>query len=74
MAKFVTIGYGDRDGYDRTDQSVRDAAHAHPATAAAEPRWGSPAHLCRCATMMAPASKPRAAPSCAPRCQWRALL
>lgn len=29
MPKFVTIGYGDRAGYDRTDQSVRDAAHAH---------------------------------------------
>lgn len=31
MAKFVTIGYGDREGYDRTDQAVRDAAHAHDA-------------------------------------------
>ena len=31
MAKFVTIGYGDREGYDRTDQGVRDAAHAHDA-------------------------------------------
>ncbi|WP_229071016.1 YciI family protein [Actinoplanes sp. DH11] len=29
MAKFVTIGYGDRDGYDRTEQGVRDAAHEH---------------------------------------------
>jgi hypothetical protein len=29
MAKFVTIGYGDRDGYDRTDPAVRDEAHAH---------------------------------------------
>jgi hypothetical protein len=29
MAKFVTIGYGDREGYDRTDPAVRDAAHAH---------------------------------------------
>ena len=28
MAKFVTIGYGDRAGYDRTDPAVRDAAHA----------------------------------------------
>jgi hypothetical protein len=27
--KFVTIGYGEREGYDRTDQAVRDAAHAH---------------------------------------------
>lgn len=31
MPTFVTIGYGDRDGYDRTDQAVRDAAHAHDA-------------------------------------------
>ena len=29
MAMFITIGYGDRDGYDRTDPSVRDAAHKH---------------------------------------------
>jgi hypothetical protein len=26
---FVTIGYGDRAGYDQTELSVRDAAHAH---------------------------------------------
>ncbi|MFI0820691.1 hypothetical protein ACH4TX_31790 [Streptomyces sp. NPDC021098] len=31
MATFVTIGYGDRDGYDRTDPAVRDEAHAHDA-------------------------------------------
>jgi hypothetical protein len=29
MAKFVTIGYGDQAGYDRTPTKVRDAAHAH---------------------------------------------
>ncbi|GAA4657932.1 MULTISPECIES: YciI family protein [Amycolatopsis] len=29
MAKFVTIGYGDSGGYERTDQRVRDAAHEH---------------------------------------------
>lgn len=29
MARFVTIGYGDRAGYDRTDPKVRDAAHQH---------------------------------------------
>jgi hypothetical protein len=29
MPKFVTIGYGDRAGYDRTDASIRDAAHEH---------------------------------------------
>ncbi|GAB3238733.1 YciI family protein [Glycomyces halotolerans] len=29
MALFITIGYGDQSGYDRTDASVRDAAHDH---------------------------------------------
>jgi hypothetical protein len=31
MAKFITIGYGDREGYERTNAAVRDAAHAHDA-------------------------------------------
>ena len=31
MPKFVTIGYGDQAGYDRTSVSVREAAHAHDA-------------------------------------------
>lgn len=31
MATFITIGYGDQDGYDRTDPAVRDEAHAHDA-------------------------------------------
>lgn len=31
MARFVTIGYGDRAGYDRTEASVRDAAHERDA-------------------------------------------
>ncbi|OCO98463.1 MULTISPECIES: YciI family protein [unclassified Ensifer] len=31
MPKFITIGYGDRVGYDRTAVAVRDAAHAHDA-------------------------------------------
>ena len=29
MPKFVAIGYGDRAGYDRTPQAIRDAAHVH---------------------------------------------
>jgi hypothetical protein len=29
MPKFVTIGYGDKAGYDRTAPDVRNAAHAH---------------------------------------------
>jgi hypothetical protein len=29
VAKFITIGYGDQEGYNRTSKDVRDAAHAH---------------------------------------------
>lgn len=29
MPKFIAIGYGDREGYDRTPKSIRDAAHAY---------------------------------------------
>lgn len=31
MPKFITIGYGDRAGYEQTAPAVRDAAHAHDA-------------------------------------------
>ena len=31
MPKFITIGYGDPAGYDRTSRPVRDAAHAEDA-------------------------------------------
>ena len=31
MPKFVTIGYGNQEGYDRTAADIRDAAHAHDA-------------------------------------------
>jgi hypothetical protein len=31
MAKFITIGYGDESGYERTAPSVREAAHAQDA-------------------------------------------
>ena len=31
MARFVTIGYGDREGYEGTDPAVREAAHARDA-------------------------------------------
>lgn len=36
MPKFITIGYGDRAGYDRTPQEIRDAAHARDAALGAE--------------------------------------
>lgn len=29
MPRFITIAYGDRQGYDRTPKPLRDAAHAH---------------------------------------------
>ena len=31
MPKFITIGYGDRAGYDSTPKEIRDAAHSHEA-------------------------------------------
>ena len=31
MPRFVTIGYGDSEGYEHTDPAVREAAHAHDA-------------------------------------------
>lgn len=33
--RFLTIGYGDQAGYDRTPQGLRDAAHNHDANQAA---------------------------------------
>lgn len=32
MPKYITIGYGDQAGYDRTPQHVRQAAHDHDAS------------------------------------------
>ena|SRR5689334_9419798 len=32
MPKFITIGYGDQDGYDRTSPDIRNEAHAHDAS------------------------------------------
>src|SRR3569832_2807322 len=32
MPKFITIGYGDSEGYERTSFAVRDAAHANDET------------------------------------------
>jgi hypothetical protein len=29
MPKFVTVGYGDREGYERADPAARNAAHAN---------------------------------------------
>jgi hypothetical protein len=31
MPRFITIGYGDRAGYEQTDESVREAAHEQDA-------------------------------------------
>ena len=41
MPKFITIGYGDQAGYDRT-QAVRDAAHAQDAKLVSEGARDSP--------------------------------
>jgi hypothetical protein len=49
MPKFLTIGYGDQAGYDRTPEVVRNAAHAHDAKLAADGaligRAGSPVQV-----------------------------
>ena len=42
--KFVTIGYGDQAGYDRTDQPYgMPRTHTTPSCNAGVSRWGSPA-------------------------------
>ena len=57
MPTFVTIGYGDRAGYDRVDPSVRDAAHEHDERLRASGAgWESRVSRCKCATTAAPAS------------------
>lgn len=49
MPKFITVGYGDKEGYDRTQPDVRDAAHAHDAdlveSGALVGRAGSPVQV-----------------------------
>ncbi|MGO1183349.1 MAG: YciI family protein [Micrococcaceae bacterium] len=49
MPFFITIGYGDQAGYDRTDPAVRDRAHAHDETLAQRGarigRSGNPVHV-----------------------------
>ena len=51
MPLFLTIGYGDREGYDRTDPRVRDRAHAHDASLVARGmvggRTGAPVQVRR---------------------------
>jgi hypothetical protein len=32
MPRYITIGYGDQAGYDRTPQDIRQAAHDHDAS------------------------------------------
>lgn len=50
MPKFVAIGYGDRQGYDRTPKPMRDAAHEHDArlqkAGVLMGIAGSPVHVC----------------------------
>ena len=36
MPTLITIGYGDREGYDRTDPAVRSRAHEHDARLVAQ--------------------------------------
>ena len=55
MPKFVTIGYGDREGYERTPPAVRDAAHAHDGRLRKSGAViGVPGRQCRFAIRMRP--------------------
>ena len=68
MAKFVTIGYGDRDGYDRTSPDVRDKAHAHDAYLRSRGGdLGVAGEPVQVPNHDAAGSRPRAAHTCAPR-------
>jgi len=69
MAKFVTIGDGGRNGYDRTEAAIRDAEHEHDAIAQPGSEHGhrrAPMQVRNLTTR--PASRSRADLSCTPRC------
>ena len=69
MPTFITIGYGDREGYDRTDAAVRDAAHTmmrgclKPASS-----WVLRVGLCRCEIPTRRVLRRRLALLCPVRC------
>ena len=64
MPKFLTIGYGDQSGYDRTPAVLRDAAHAHDERLREDGAViGIAARQCRCATLNAPGWRSRKARS-----------
>lgn len=66
MATFITIGYGDRAGYDQTDPAViADDARARENGVL----WASPTSRSRFATTMRPNSAPRKGPTCDPTCR-----
>jgi hypothetical protein len=65
MPKFVTIGYGDQTGYERTPASIRDEAHEQDAKLLAEGLWlVSRANRCKCAIPRLPTWKRRMGLSC----------
>ena len=70
MPKFVTIGYGDRAGYERTPKDVRDAAHAHDAELKKRGTLigvaGAPVQV---RNPLAAESRRRTPPSCRPPCR-----
>ena len=74
MPKFLTIGYGDQAGYDRTPAVLRDAAHAHDdrlrKAGAVMGIAGHPVQVR--ATPNAPGWKPPKARSWPLPCRWRA--
>ena len=71
MPKFMTIGYGDRAGYDRTPKEICDAAHAHDAelqkSGAVMGVAGPPVQVRNPSAAGVP--RQRIPPSCRPRCR-----
>ncbi len=74
MPYFMTIGYGDREGYDRTAEAVRTAAHKHDAILRKEGALmgiaGTPVQV---RNADAAQLRRRSVLSCLRNCRWLAL-
>lgn len=70
MPKFLTIGYGDRAGYERSNVAAQDAAHVHDDQLRAQGvEMGLRADPCRSETRMRLGRQHSTARSCLPTCQ-----
>src|ERR1700722_5906434 len=70
IQKFVTIGYGDRAGYQRPPKDVREAAPTHDGEIKKRGALiGVAARRCKCAIHWRLESRRRTPPSCRPPCR-----